>query len=223
VGEHGQVRVGLGRSNASVVVLVLAFLLVMVGVGGYGGWTSTQVSARVIGFGVAVLFMVPLVMLVVRLPRLLRPRWVVLDASGLRIQHGREEVVVPWPEIVAFGLGYQVPPAKRLTVPLSSDDVKDMAQEYLAGRVREALQVSDARRIALEIYPWHPAAERHYRRLAPYWKRDVPPVAGLPDFLWRFPLPPVVSIGQAVERGARVVAPQRWLGWFARPWSGSGA
>ncbi|GIH20833.1 hypothetical protein Raf01_90050 [Rugosimonospora africana] len=221
MGEHGQVRVGLGRSNGSVVVLVLAFLLIVIFAGGYGGWTSTQTSARVIGFGVAAGFMVPLVMMVVRLPRLLRPRWVVLDAVGLRIQHGPEEVVVPWPEIVGFGLGYEVPPAERFAVPLSKDDVADLAKDYLAGRVQEALQVSDKRRIALEIYPWHPAAEQYYRKLAPYWKRDVPPVAGLPDFLWRFPMPPVVSIGQAVEQGARVVAPQRWLGWFQRPWSGS--
>jgi hypothetical protein len=87
--------------------------------------------------------------------------------------------------------------------------------------VQEALQVSDKRRIALEIYPSHPAARGHYPKLAPYWKRDVPPVAGLPDWLWRFPLPPVVSIGQAVEAGARTVAPSRWLGWFLRPWSES--
>ncbi|HEY2674897.1 MAG TPA: hypothetical protein VGJ07_31580 [Rugosimonospora sp.] len=221
VSEQDGARIGLGRSNASTVVLVLAFLVIVVVVSVHGAWTSAQTSARVLGFGLGAVFTAPLVLMLVKLPRLLRPRYVVLDAAGLHIQHGRAEVVVPWPEIVALGLGYQVPPAEGWKIPVSQDGVKDLAQEYLAGKVQEALQISDKRRIALEIYPSDPAAKGRYPKLAPYWKRDVPPVAGLPDWLWRFPLPPVVSIGQAVERGARTVAPTRWLGWFLRPWSES--
>jgi hypothetical protein len=216
--ERGVARIGLGRSNASVALLVLAFLAIVVVVSARGGWTSSDASARITGFGIAGAFAVPLVLMLVKLPRLLRPRYVVIDLTGLHIEHGRESVVIPWPEIVAFGIGYGVAPTEPMKVPTSEDDVKDMAKEYLAGQAREVLQISDKRRLALEIYPIHPAAEDRYPRLRPYWKRDAPPVRGLPDFLWRFPLPPVVPIGQAIERAARMVVPQRWLGWVPRRW-----
>jgi hypothetical protein len=212
-------RVGLGRSNAVVALSVLVFLVLVVGTSGYGAYTTHDQSARVLGYGIGAVFAAPLVMMLIRLPRLLSRRYVILDPVGLHIQQGREEVVLPWPEIVAVGIGYGNAPAAREKIPTSVDDIKDLVKDFLVDRSKEALQISENRKLALEIYPVDPNAEGRYPRLKPYWRYEVPPIAGLPDRQWRFPLPPVVSIGQAIEHGARTWQPQRWVGWFPRPWS----
>ncbi|MBO0871040.1 MAG: hypothetical protein J2P15_21015 [Micromonosporaceae bacterium] len=218
-GPPAPVSVGLGRSNTSMTLLVLAALGTLVGVSGYGGFHSTG-SARILGYGFAALFAVPLVMMLVGLPRLLRPRYLVFEPRGMRIVAGRVQVAIGWEELHALGLGYEQAPEKEQVIPTSVDDVQDRVAEYLSGKVSEALQVSDARRIALEIFPTHPQAVERYPLLRPYWHQQAPPYPGLPWQRWRFPLPPVVSIGEAVGAGVWAFQPRRWLGWFPRPWSG---
>jgi hypothetical protein len=216
------VRVGLGRSNIVVALAVLAFLCWVVWAGAHGAWTSDNTSAKVIGYGVAGAFAVALVMLLVALPRLVSPRYVVVDAFGLRIQHGRREVLLPWPELLAVGVGYQQAPAEKVKVPTSAEELQDAAKEYLAGKASEALQVSGKRRLALEIYPARPDAVERYPKLKPYWQAQPPPAHGLPPWHWRFPLPPVVSIAQAISSGLYGFAPRHFLGWIPRPWSEPG-
>lgn len=201
---------------------MLVFLGLLVGVGGYSAARADDSSARVLGFAIAGLFAIPLVMLLFRLPRMLSPRSVILNPAGLAIRHGQDQVVLPWPQLVAVGFGYeQAVPAGRRAVPTLGGP-QEIATDYLAGKAQEALQVSDKRRIAMEIYPARPDAAAWFPKLQPYWQQQLyPPRAGLPPFGWRFPLPPVVSIAQAIDQGIGTFQPNRRLGWYARPWSGS--
>jgi hypothetical protein len=215
------VKVGLGHSNAVVAFAVLAFLAVIVGVAAHGAWTAAESSARILGFAIAAIFAVPLVMMLFALRRFLSRRYIVFDPSGVSILHGRQRVVVPWQEVAAIGIGYEQAPDEPTKIPTSTDDLKDMAKDYLAGKASEALHVSGERRLALEIFPVRPDAPRWFPKLQPYWTQLPPPARGLPPYEWRFPLPPVMAIAHEVGRGAQTFQPQRWLGWFARPWSGS--
>jgi hypothetical protein len=228
------VRVGLGRSNAVVTVALLLFLGGLVVAGGIGAVTASSSSARVIGGVVAAAFAVPLLMLLRALPRFLAPRHVVFDVYGLHLEHGRRRVSVPWREVMAVGIGRQLAPGESAArtvrdgvtdLVMNRGDVGELAkgrvQGALSAGAAEALQVSGKRRLALEIYPFRWDAVHRYPDLGPYWKQSPPPNAGLPAAHWRFPLPPVVSIGQAVGHGAQTFQPQRWLGWFDQPWDGS--
>lgn len=223
---HDQIKVSLGRSNAVVTLAMLAFLGLIVGYATYGGVTTADSSARFISFGLAALFAIPLAMLLFALPRFLSPRYVVCDAAGLHIEHGREKVTVPWPDVVAVGIGYEHPGAQKPELPTSLEDLKDMATGkslvvgYLSDKAAEALQVSDKRRIALEIYPARLDAVHHFPKLAAHWTSLPPPVEGVPSIGWRFPLPPVVAIAQEIDRGLDAFQPERRLGWYPRPWSG---
>jgi hypothetical protein len=218
VAGAGPVKVGLGRSNAVVTLGLLVFLGWVVWAAGYGAWTSTETSPRVLGAGIAVLFAIPLVMLLRFLPRFLSPRYVLVDEAGVAIQHGRELVVVPWHEVAAVGIGYEIEPTST-KIPQSLGGLKDAAHDYVVDQVSEALQISAKRRLVLEIFAVRPDAVDLVPRLKPFWKALPPPAAGLPEWGWRFPLPPVVSIAQQIAGGLRSRAPRHWLGWFARPWS----
>jgi hypothetical protein len=68
----------------------------------------------------------------------------------------------------------------------------------------------------LELYPARPDAQSAYPRLKPYWKRLPPPARGLPEWAWRFPLPPVMSIAQRIDEGVRAFAPRHRLGFVRR-------
>jgi len=213
------VRVGLGRSNAVVTACILVFLCLVVGTAARGALNSTG-SARVLGAGIGLVFAVPLVMTLFALPKFLARRFVVLDVAGLHILHGKAAVSMPWSEVYAVGLGYGQAPADERKLPTSIEDVKGVVKDYTVDKVSEALHVSGKRRIVLEIIPARPDAQQQYPKLKPYWKHQPPPFAGLPPFQWAFPLPPVVSIAHEIERGVRTFQPQRWLGWYPRPWSG---
>jgi hypothetical protein len=213
-----EARVGLGRSNAVVTFAVLGFLGLLVGVAGYGAATADDSSARVLGFAFAGIFAIPLVMLLFALPRFLSPRYVIVDPGGLRIQHGKQQVALPWPQLVAVGIGYELANPGPGGLPPTS--IQDMIADRVADQSAEALHVSGKRRIALEIYPARPDAGQWFPKLQPYWKALAPPVAGVPPYGWRFPLPPVVSIAQDIDRGLWTFQRQRRLGWIPRPWSG---
>ena len=215
------VRVGLGRSNVVVALAVLGFLGWIVWAGGHGAYTADSTSARVLGYGIAALFAVPLVMMLRALPRFLSPRQVIVDAESLRIQHGREQVVLPWSELAAVGIGYQRAPDEPAPMPTTEDEAKEAVQDFLSERAHEALQVSGKRRIALEIFPVRPEAVDAFPRLKPYWQRQ-PPAAGLPALWWRFPLPPVDSIARQIATGIQATRPDRWVGWQPRDWSEPG-
>ncbi len=214
------VTVGLGRSNVVVTVAVFAFLCLVVWKSGHGAYTSTGTSARVLGYGLAGLFGIPLVMLLFAAPRFLSPRRLVFDTTGLTITHGKRFVSVPWAEISAIGISYEQAAQEQAKLPTSTDEITDIVKHLAADKVGEALHISGNRRLTLEFYPTAPDAATRYPRLKPYWKAAPPPVPGLPPFGWRFPLPPVVSIAGSAAQAAQMFVPRAWLGWYARPWSG---
>lgn len=213
------VKVGLGMSNAVVFILMLGVVGALAVTGIYTGATSTG-SARVFGIGFGALFAIPLVMLIIGLPRMLAPRHVMFEAAGVSILHGKRKVTVPWNDLVAVGIGYEEAPAKEWKTPLTPNQLQDLAKDHAVGKVQELLQLEGKRRYALEIYPARRTATEDYKLLKPYWKEQAPPAQGLPDVLWRFPLPPVDSIALKIGGGAQAVAPRHWLGWVPRPWSG---
>jgi hypothetical protein len=210
------VKVSLGRSNVVITLAVLAFLCWIVWAGAHGGWTATETSARVIGYGVALLFAVPLVMLLFALPRFLSPRAVTVDAHGIAISHGRERVAMAWTDLHAVGIGYERIQGEVQKLPTSADEVKEAIKEYVVDEASEALHISAKRRIVLELYPVRPDAPARFPRLKPYWKRLPPPAAGLSDWAWRFPLPPVMSIARQIDDAIRLFAPRHRIGWFPR-------
>jgi hypothetical protein len=219
--EQPPVKVGLGRSNAVVTLALLLFLGGLTGVAAYGGLRASG-SARVLGLGIALIFAVPLVMLLRALPKFLSPRYVVVDAEGLHILHGKERVSLPWPEVVAVAIGYERAPDEPYSPPRSLEAVQDdAAKDRLAQQVQEALHVSGRRRLALEIFPARADALDRVPRLKPYGKRLPPPVAGLPEVRWSFILPPVVEIAERIAGAVRVSQPNRWLGWIVRPFGGA--
>ncbi|HEX6686650.1 MAG TPA: hypothetical protein VF062_28010 [Candidatus Limnocylindrales bacterium] len=218
-----EVRVGLGRSNAVVTFAVLLFVGAITGVAVVGGLRAQESSARILGLAIGAIFAIPLVMLLKALPKFLAPRYVVLDAQGLRIEHGRDHVLLPWPEVAAVGIGYEGAPRQAQGVPRSVEAIKEQAVGRLAEHASEALQVSGRRRIALEIFPMRPEAGDAVSKLRPYWKALPAPMPGLPGVRWSFPLPPVTGIGERIAEGVRATQPNRWLGWIVRPWSGGGA
>jgi hypothetical protein len=204
-----------------ITLAVLAFLCWLVWAGAHGGWTATETSARVIGYGVAVLFGVPLVMLLWALPRFLGPRYVIVDAHGIAISHGRERITIGWPDLVAVGIGYERVQGEAQKLPTSADEVKEAIKEYVVDEASEALHISAKRRIVLELYPSRPDASDRFPRLKPYWKRLPPPAAGLPDWAWRFTQPPVVSIARQIDDAIRLFAPRHRIGWFPRQPAGT--
>lgn len=201
-----------------VALAVLAFLGWITWAGLHGAWTSTEKSAQILGYAIGGFFGVLLAVWLWRLPLFLSPRYVILDAVGLSIRHGKEQITVPWQELVAVGIGYEIAPEERakLTDYLSPDAAKDRLKTVLTEQAEEALQVSGKRKLSLEIYPAYPEAVDRYPRLKPYWKPSQPPRQGLPPWQWHFPLPPVMSIARAIGMGAYTVRPERWLGWYPR-------
>jgi hypothetical protein len=204
-----------------VASLLLAFLAFVIGASASGGMTADTPSSRYLDFGLAIVFAIPLVMLIRAAPKFFAPRFVLVDASGLGIRHGRETVLVPWPEIHALAIGFAVAEAEKTTIPTSADEVAEFVSDRLAAAASEALHVSKKRQLALEIFPTRPDAVERYPKLKPYWQPLNPPVNGLPPARWRFALPPVVSISQQIASALVAWSPQRWAGWLSRPWTGA--
>lgn len=219
--EIGSIRVGLGRSNITVVVAMVLFLGGITGVSIYG---SIQDPSAPLGFYIGGLFGLVLLFFLTKVATFLKPRAFEFGPDGFRFWHGNDNEYIPWSEVAALGVAYEAkpedpPPALR--VPDSvEDEVKDRIKEYAADKAKEVLHVSDKRRIGLEIFPVAPELFARHPRLKPYVKRLAPPGSmSSQSSGWRLPLPPVVSIAQEAGRGAETFAPTRWLGWYARQWS----
>src|SRR5258706_9860609 len=98
--------VRMGRSNAAGFILLAIFLGVIVGVAAISSANSDDSSERAIGFGIAGLFALPLILLIILAPRFLAPASVVLDPYGLRLRMGGREHIIAWPLIAGIGIGY---------------------------------------------------------------------------------------------------------------------
>lgn len=219
--ETGSIRVGLGRSNLTVVAAMILFLSGITAVSVYG---SIKDPSAPLGFYIGGLFGLVLVYFLVKVRVFLRPRAFEFAPDGFRFWHGDDSEYLPWNEVAAIGVGYEAKPgdpAPALRVPGSvQDEIKDRVHRYATDQAMELLHVSDKRRLAMEIYPVAPELLDRHPRLKPYLKRLSPP--GSPSSqssAWRLPLPPVIAIAQQAGRGAETFAPTRWLGWYARRWS----
>lgn len=215
------IRVGLGRSNVVIVICTVLFLGIISVVSIVGSLRDPNAP---LGFFIGGLFGAVLVYFLIKMGPFLRPRSFEFAPDGFRFWHGEENAHIPWEHVLAIGVGYEKKPEdpEELTVPLSLDDVVDMAKERISGelydRITEVLHVSDKRRLGLEIFPRSPELFGAYPRLRPYVKRQDPPAAKLPGEAWRLPLPPVASIAREASRGAEAFHPAGWLGWYVRDW-----
>lgn len=214
--------VRMGRGNAASFIVLLGFLTVLVGIAAVSSARSDDSSAKVLGFGTAALLAIPLVVLVVRAPRFLSPASIAYDTYGMHLRLGGRQHSVAWPLIagVAIGYAYQQPENAHKPLPLTSDGLKDMITDKATGAVMEALQLSDRRQFALELYPSRPDATMMLPGLKPYWTQLPPTAPGLPPFGWRIQLPPVMAIADQVGRATHAAAANRWVGFVPRPWVG---
>jgi hypothetical protein len=215
-GQAQSIKVDIGRASAvAVVMAVLVFAALGAG-GVYAAVDSQETGVRVIGYVIAGLCGLLLLAFVTAIPRLLKRRGLEFDGHGVHFWYGQERVLLPWSEVAAVGIGYEQPPDLP-TLPLS---VQGAVQDYLGGKIKEAVKLDGKRSVAVEIFPVDPAATTRHPILAGYRREQPAPAAGLPAQRWRLPLPPVVGVARGVERGVRTFQEQRWLGWFARPWTG---
>jgi hypothetical protein len=210
------VRVDLGRASAVAILLTVVIFGALTAAGVYAAVDATETAVTVIGYTIAGLCGLVLLLLLVALPKLLRRRGLEFDDRGLHYWQGDERMLLPWAEIAAVGVGYEQPPEVP-SLPLS---VQDAIKDAVADKIKDAVKLDDKRRVALEIFPADPAAADRQPLLTPFRKEQAPPAPGLPPVRWRLVLPPVLGVARAAERGVRTSAPQRWLGWFARPWTG---
>lgn len=210
------VRVDIGRASAIAVVMAVVVFAALGAGGLYAALDTTETGVRVIGYVIAALAGLLLLAFVTAIPRLLKKRGLEFDGRGVHFWYGGDRVLLPWSEVAAVGIGYEQPPGVP-TLPLS---VQAAIQDYVVDKVKDAIKLDGKRSIAVEIFPADPAALARHQILARYRREQAPPVAGLPATRWRLPLPPVVGVARGVERGVRTFSGQRWLGWFARPWSG---
>jgi hypothetical protein len=118
--------------------------------------------------------------------------------------------------LLAFVTAIEQPPDLP-SLPLS---VQGAIRDYVGDKIKSAVKLDGKRSIAVEIFPVDPAAAARHAILTRYRREQPAPAAGLPPVRWRLPLPPVVGVARGVERGVRTFQEQRWLGWFARPWTG---
>jgi hypothetical protein len=86
--------------------------------------------------------------------------------------------------------------------------------------VYDVLKVNKSRKISLEIFPAVPETLEHHPVLANYRQNLRPPKEGLSAGIWRMPFPSP-RLAMRVAQGPQKYAPQIYLGWYRRPWSGS--
>lgn len=206
----------LGRANIVLTVGMLIFLAGFVFFAVLGGLDAVETSSRVLSFGLAAVFAVPLLLLLRALPKLLSPRAILVGPDGLSLRHGKETIVIAWAEIATVGIGYAVPARER---PPSTFG-PEMMQQRLADAAAEALQISRKRQYALEIFPVRPDIVDRHPRLKPYWKHLPPPVAGLSPLRWQFPLPAVTPIVDQIANALYTLVPRSFFGFFPVPWRG---
>jgi hypothetical protein len=215
------VTIGLGRANRVVTVCLLLFLVAVVG-GGISGGLRSEGSSRVLAFGIAGLFGIPLVMMLFVLPRFFAQRNLVVDQGGVGLQHGKVTVRIAWPDILACGIGYAMAQRQPVTVPTSLEQAQDRVKERIADAAMQAVQVSGEAQLYLEIYPVAPHLLERYPKLRSFVKpQPQPAMMNLPPVRWRLHLPPTIPIAERIAGVLYAWSPQRWAGYLPRPWDGS--
>ena len=172
---------------------------------------ATDTPTRVIGIVFAVMAAIPLLLIGLSLPRLTRPSVIGFDATGIAYSYNGESTVVPWTDIAGVGIAFEIP------VDVPSIDLSGILADKL---VYDVLKVSKARKISLEIFPSAPETLEQHPVLARFRQNLLPPKDGLGSGIWRmaFPTP---RLARRVAQGPQMYAPDLYIGWYRRPWSGS--
>jgi hypothetical protein len=205
------VQINLGRIRT--VAAVVGTMVFLVGVAGMV-WVATDTTdgaTRTVAIVFAVLAAIPLLRILFSFRRLTRPSVLGFDPAGISYAYDGQSTVVPWGDVTAVGIAFEVP------AEIPSIDLSGILADKL---VYDVLKVSKARKIALEIFPGSPDLLVRHAVLAPFRQDLQPWRPGLPSGVWRmaFPTP---RMARRVARGPQTYAPQLYLGWFRRPWSGS--
>jgi len=203
------VKVDISRGSIVTILIGAPLCGLLSAAAVYAALDAEDNVTRGIGFFFAVFFAVPALMMMVGLPKLIRPRGLVFDAHGVHYWQGTSSTLVPWDELAAVGISYEEPPK----LPVVS------AGEYVAGKILESAKL-DKRRVAVEIFPKDPQSVARYRILAGYRREQSAPSAALPTLRWRVPIPPLSGLAANIEKGVQTFRQQAWVGWFARPWGG---
>jgi hypothetical protein len=205
--------INLGRSRALSLLLAVALLGLLVTGAVYVAVdpATADAATRWIGVGFAVVFGIPWLLLLLALPRLLKPSRLVLDERGVSYRFGRESTLVEWTEIAAIGIAFELPP----DVP--SIDLSGIATQLI---MDEVLKANNSRNVALEIFPASLESLDRHPVLAGFRKEHQPPRAGLSSVRWRMPMP-MLRTAKQISTAAQALAGPSWLGWFQRPWGGS--
>jgi hypothetical protein len=201
------VKVDLKRASVITILIGSALCLVLSAAGVYAALDTDDKATRIVGFVIAGMFALPLLMIVFSLPRLLQPRGLDFDERGIHYWQGDSRLLLPWPELAAVGIGYEQPPS------LPSITVED----YLKGKLEDALKLDGKRRFAVEIFP-HPGVAERYPLMSKFRREQAPPHQDLPAIRWRILVPPMAGAVRAIGNGVQTYQPRAWLGWFARPW-----
>lgn len=200
-------KVDLKRASVVTVLIGAPLCLVLAALGVYAARDATDTPTRVIGYCVAGLFLQPVLMMALSLRKLLQPRGLVFDERGILYWQGGSQQLLPWPELAGVGIGYEQPPS------LPSITIED----YLKGKLEDALKLDSKRRFAIEIFP-NPGVAERYPQMAKFRREQAPPHQGLPALRWRIVIPPMAGVARDIGHGVQTFQPRAWLGWFARPW-----
>jgi hypothetical protein len=208
------VKVDLKRASV-ITILIGAVLFALLAAGGvYAALDAPDRATRIVGFCVAGLFTLPLVMMAFALKRLLQPRGLHFDERGIHYWQGESSLLLPWDEVAAVGIGYEQPP----NLPSIPSSIEDAVAGFVKEKIKEAVKLDDKRRFAVEIFPVDAAFADRYPLIARYRREQQPPAAGLPALRWRLLIPPLAGAARDIGRGVQTYRPQLWIGWFARPW-----
>jgi hypothetical protein len=203
----GVVKVDIGRGSLIAVLISVPLLTLLSGACVYAALDAADRGTAVIGYCFAAFFAAPVLIALVRLSRLLRPRGLAFDGRGVHYWEGSSWTLVAWEDIAGIGIGYEEPP-------------EFTARERLANELLDQLKLERRRAIAVEIFPADPKSIERQPALARFRREQQAPAANLPSVRWRFPLPPAPGLTAKVGQGVETFQPARWLGWFARPWRG---
>jgi len=145
------------------------------------------------------------------LARLTRASVLRFDDNGIAYSYDGASTVVPWTDISAVGIAFEIP------VDIPSINLSGILADKL---VDDVLKVNKSRKISLEIFPTLRETLDQHPVLANFRQNLRPPTDGLGTGIWRmtFPSP---RLARRVARGPQKYAPQLYLGWYRRPWSGS--
>lgn len=172
------------------VPLVIGLVVVTGGL--LAGWLvafldASGVKERVtLGVG-TLLFALPFLVVVRRVPPMLRGMGVEVDAEGVRPFDGRRSTLIPWSDIAGVGLG------------------SDMVSRY--GIKRPSAP-------AFEIYVRHTDAAARYPGLRSDWRPVRPPAEDLSAGCFSYRLSASATTAEQLEAAVRRHQPDLWRGPF---------